>query len=144
MKSERVLFFISWILASVIMFTAFYLWHGLFLNDLSKVDHSPTYIYTVVSVVYLMMGLFVVKIYEVKLVPFLNVKPRLKGLAAGIFCGIIIYFTSLVVGIRFTSKLTARDIMFDLSWQIIEQSLGGILVGFLHYLANEFRVNRAH
>ena len=124
----------SWLVASIAMFTASFLWHGVFLNDFSKVEYPHGIFYTITSIVYLFIGFIVAKAYEIKLIPFLNIKPRIKGLVVGICCGFIIYITTLVIGVSFTNQITLKIILFDLSWQVLEQAIGGVCVGYIHYL----------
>ena len=125
---------ISWLVASVSMFTASYLWHGVFLNDFSKVEYHHGILFTITAVVYLFIGFIVAKAYEIRLIPYLNIKPRIKGLAVGMFCGFIIYITTLVIGVSFTNHLTLDVMLFDMSWQVLEQSIGGVCVGYIHYI----------
>ena len=59
-------------------------------------------------------------------------KPLIRGLISGAALGLCTYIVSLVVGVSFNYSLTMGNIIFDMSWQIIEQTFGGISVAFVY------------
>ena len=54
-----------------------------------------------------------------------------RGLMIGMPMGIFIYLITFIFGISFYSNPTLNHILFDLSWQVIEQAIGGAVAGGL-------------
>ncbi|MEO6883942.1 MAG: hypothetical protein ABI199_07945 [Bacteroidia bacterium] len=125
-------FFTAWIVSSVVMFSAFYLWHGVLLNDLSHSPYPKTIFLAVASFVYLIIGFALNSVYESRLMEKFPKKPRLKGLIIGAICGAIIYFMSVVIGVSFNGGMTRVNVLINITWQMAEQALGGISIGFIH------------
>ena len=59
-------------------------------------------------------------------------KPLLKGLLSGALLGIATYIVSMVIGVSFNSELKVEYILFDLLWQMAEQTVGGITAGIVY------------
>lgn len=136
-------FFISWIIVAVLMFSLSYLWHGLLLNDFDRIAYpQPTFL-TLAAVAYLFIGLIVV--VANLFIEQQNVKePKyiLRGLYTGALCGLFIYLIAFVLGISFNSSPKPEYILFDLSWQIVEQAAGGVICGWIFNIF--FIRNRAY
>lgn len=130
MNAKR--FFLSWILSSVVMFSLSYLWHGVFLNDLQRISYPKEIFLTGASITYLILGFSVTKIYLLQFPKIIAARPFLRGLLSGAFLGVATYLVALVVGVSFSSELTLQYILFDLLWQMAEQSFGGITVAFVY------------
>lgn len=130
MNTKR--FFLSWIFSSLVMFSLSYLWHGIFLNDLQRLSYPKEIFLTGSVITYLILGFLVTKIYLMKYPKIIARKPLVRGLIAGSGLGICTYVISLVVGVSFNSQLTPGYILFDLFWQAIEQTFGGITVAFVY------------
>ena len=43
--------------------------------------------------------------------------------------GFALYMITLVIGVSFTRTMTLGNIMFDCGWQMVEQAIGGAVVG---------------
>ena len=130
-------FFLSWILTFVFLYGISYLWHGVLLNDLSRVNYSIDFFLLLVAIVY-----FVISFVLTFLIHFLEQFGKNKvrrGLMIGMPMGIFIYLITFVFGISFYSNPTLNHILFDLSWQVIEQALGGVVAGRLLIIANSVR-----
>ena len=125
---------ISWIVSSIVMFIASYLWHGVFLNDFSRITYPKAIFFIVASVVYLTIGFIIAKAYEIKYESLLQKKPRLKGTLTGAICGLLIYLITMVVGISFSKTMTTEYLLIDLGWQMLEQAIGGFAVGVTHII----------
>ena len=122
-------FFLSWILTFVFLYGISYLWHGVLLNDLSRVTYSIDFFLFLVGIVY-----FVISFVLTFLIHFLEQFGKNKvrrGLMIGMPMGIFIYLITFVFGISFYSNPTLNHILFDLSWQVIEQAIGGVVAGGL-------------
>ena len=84
------------------------------------------------SVVYLVAGAFVAKVYTLEIFSRFTKHPFLKGLLSGSVCGILLYLISLVIGVSFSRSITMQYMLIDITWQMIEQGLGGLVVGVVH------------
>ena len=130
MNTKR--FFLAWILSSLVMFSISYLWHGIFLNDLQRLSYPKGIFLTGCIITYLILGFLVTKIFLMKFPKSIAKKPLVRGLISGAILGICTYIVSLVVGVSFNYSLSMRNIIFDMSWQTIEQTFGGIAVSFIY------------
>ena len=122
-------FFLSWILTFVFLYGISYLWHGVLLNDLSRVNYSINFFLLLLAIVYFAIS-FVLNLLIHFLEKFCKNKVR-RGLMIGMPMVIFIYLITFVFGISFYSNPTLNHILFDLSWQVIEQGLGGAVAGGL-------------
>jgi hypothetical protein len=128
-------FYISWISSSLIMFLFFYAWHGLYLNDFSHIGYHIGVFLTMSAFVYLLIGFILAKAIHIE---FLNVyfkgKPVIKGVVSGIVCGICLFLIANVFGVSFNTNTQIANLVLDFCWQIFEQSIGGAIVGIVHFL----------
>lgn len=122
-------FFISWIVSAVLMYVAFYVWHGLFLNDLSRITFSKTIFLILAALIYLVISFVLYKIFESKLLAKYITSPMLKGIVSGFILGFILFALVTVLGISFTKNVNMTYILADCVWQIVEQIIGGIIIG---------------
>ena len=130
MNTKR--FFFSWLASSLVMFSLSYLWHGIFLNDLQRLSY-PKEIFLIGSIItYLILGFLVTKIYQMKFPVSIARKPIVRGLISGAFLGIATYIVALVIGVSFNNEAKVEYILFDLLWQTVEQTFGGIAVGLIY------------
>lgn len=126
-------FFISWIASSAIMFLISYLWHGIFLTDYSRLSYPQEVFLIFASIVYLFLGFVVTKAIELKfLAERFKRKPVLRGALSGAICGLGLFLIATVVGVSFSTGSNLENLLLDVIWQIIEQAVGGIVVGFVH------------
>ncbi len=130
MNAKR--FFLSWILSSVAMFGLSYLWHGIFLNDLERLSYPKEIFFTGSVITYLILGFLLTRIYMMNFPKKIAKKPLIRGLISGASLGIATYIVSLVIGVSFSSELTPQYILFDLLWQTVEQTAGGIIVSLVY------------
>ena len=129
--------YISWLFSTLVMYTAFYCWHGVILSDFEFISF-PFWLFLIASgVAYLFIGFLIATSYPLFSFGILIYKPRLRGLISGACCGAVIYFVALIVGFNFSKNTNLSGILFDLCWQVSEQALGGIAVGFAHIFIPE-------
>ncbi len=121
-------FFISWIVTATVMYIAFYFWHGVFLNDLSRITFSKTLFLVLAALVYLVISYIVYRTFETKIISKNISSPFLRGIASGILVGFIIFATITVLGISFTKNVSMKYLIVDCGWQIAEQVIGGMVV----------------
>jgi len=125
-------FFLSWLFSSVIMFSLSYAWHGIFLNDLQRLSYPLEFFLTGAILVYLLLGFLLTKIYQFKYPVRIARRPIIRGIISGVLLGVLAYLSALVIGVSFSSELTPLQILFDMGWQVAEQTIGGIAVGIVY------------
>jgi hypothetical protein len=124
-------FFIAWGLATLVMMAFSYLWHGIILNDLIHVPQPYTLFYLLGSLVYVVIA-FTLTFVFVYLSMGIGIK--MKGSLMGMALGFFIYLIAFVFGISFKGTGT-EHVVVDFLWQMIEQGIGGSVVGLVYYLA---------
>ena len=114
------------------MFSLSYLCHGIFLNDLQRLSY-PKEIFLIGSIItYLILGFLLSNIYQMKFPAPIAKKPIVRGLISGFLLGIATYIVAMVVGVSFDNEVKIQYVLFGLCWQAIEQTFGGITVGFIY------------
>lgn len=131
-------FYVSWILGSVLMYTLFYTWHGVFLNDFKKINFPFTWLIIFTSIAYITISFLLYAIYESK--PMKNVYNFfIRGVFSGLLLGFVIFAISTVVTISISRNLSAQHLMLDCVWQMTEQTIGGLLLGLVKVFVTDHR-----
>jgi hypothetical protein len=126
-------FYISWIISSLVMFLLSYAWHGIFLTDFSRLTYPKEIFFLAAAFVYMIIGFVVAKAINVSfLEERFKRKPMLRGIIAGAVCGFAFFLIATVVGVSFSTGSKLENILLDVSWQVVEQALGGLVVGVVH------------
>ncbi|MBC7696636.1 MAG: hypothetical protein H7141_14460 [Burkholderiales bacterium] len=112
------------------MYVAFYFWHGVFLNDLNRISFSKVLFLSLAALVYLVISFILYRTFESRLLQKHIAQPVLRGLVSGVFIGFILFALVTVLGISFTKNINITYIMADCVWQIVEQIIGGLIIGF--------------
>jgi H+/Cl- antiporter ClcA len=132
MVSKR--FFISCVASSLIMFFLSYVWHGIVLTDFSRLSYSRHLFLFFAAIVYIIIGFVVSKSIEFKILEkHFKRKPVIRGAISGAICGIAFFLIATVVGISFSTGSKIENLLLDLTWQTIEQGVGGVVVGLTHF-----------
>lgn len=135
-------FFVSWILGSVLMYTLFYTWHGVFLNDFKKISFPFTWLIIFTSIAYITISFLLYAVYESK--PMKNIYNFfIRGIFSGLLVGFVIFVVSTVVTISISRNLSAQHLMLDCVWQMVEQTLGGLLLGLVKMFVVDHRTEEA-
>ena len=120
-------FFASWMLGSILMYALFYTWHGIFLNDFLKISFPFTWLIIFTSIAYVTISFVLYAVYESK--PMKNIYNFfVRGIISGVLVGFIIFVVSTVVTISISRNLSAQHLMLDCIWQMLEQTIGGLLL----------------
>lgn len=135
---------LSWIVSSAGMFCASYAWHGMFLNDLEKIQYPDNVFVSLAGVAYLIIGFVVAFAFMQNIFPNQEKNPVLRGPMIGAICGACIYIVVLVVSISFGSRMNLTHMAFDFCWQTMEQAIGGLLVGMVHYYVTLYDFHQMH
>lgn len=127
-------FFISWIASSIVMFALSYVWHGIFLTDFSRLTY-PKEVFLIIAVfVYLIIGFVMAKAIDVKMLDkHFKRKPIIRGAISGAAVGFTLFLVSTVVGVSFSTGSKLENLLLDVSWQTVEQCMGGVVVGVAHF-----------
>jgi hypothetical protein len=129
-------YMIPWLYSSIFMFGLSYVWHGLILNDLSEVSYPLPLFFFLAAIVYSFMGL-VMTLTIIK--TEISTKKWLNGVIIGSVVGFFLYLIAFVVGVSFSSNAALEHVILDITWQMIEQSFGGLLIGYLYHTYKEIR-----
>lgn len=130
-------FWISWLTSALAMYGLSYFWHGIFLNDY-KIMHFPHGIFlAAAAVVYLFISLLITRFFISKMLDRISRQPLLRGMATGFAMGVIVYLVVLVAGVSFSRDESMQDLLLDLVWQPVEQTVGGIIVGLVYMFVYE-------
>jgi hypothetical protein len=120
-------FFLSWILASVIMFSLFYVWHGFFLNDFKRIQFPYIWFVSFAAFTYLILSFGLVLLFESQLLRKID-NFFLRGIFTGAAVGFSLFMIMTVLHISFTRHFTASYLLVDCAWQVVEQVVGGIVI----------------
>lgn len=128
----NVRFVISWIVSAVGMYTAFYLWHGVFSNDFYKIQYPKGIFLSLAAIVYIGISFLLSKLFEVKKIKSKIKHLYLKAIVIGLSLGFMLFALALVLGLGFSANYTFSLLVLDFSWQLIEQLIGAMLVAVVH------------
>ena len=120
-------FFLSWILSATAMYSAFYAWHGMVLNDFKQIEFSMTLFLLMTAIAYLIISFLLYRVFETKIMGFFD-SMYLRGFVASAVVGLSLFIIMTVLHIQFTKNVTSTYLMVDLCWQIAEQCIGGIFI----------------
>jgi hypothetical protein len=121
-------FFVSWIICAVVMYLAFYSWHGLFLDELNRIQYSRGLFFIFAALTYLVVSFLLFKVYELKPLKKLVRNMFLRGLIAGAILGCTVFVVSRVTGVGIGTSITMKHMLLDFSWQTVEQCAGGLVM----------------
>lgn len=131
MISKR--FFISCLVSSLVMFLLSYVWHGIILTDFSRLSYSKHLFLFFAAIVYLIIGFVVSKSIDFKILEkHFKRKPVMRGAISGAMCGVAFFLIATVVGVSFSTGSKLENLLLDVTWQTIEQTIGGVAVGLTH------------
>jgi H+/Cl- antiporter ClcA len=115
------------------MYLLSYSWHGIYLNDYDKLNYPKELFLIFAILVYLIIGFVVAKATDFSLLTkYLKKKPIVRGVIAGAACGVVLFIMATVIGVSFSKGLEVKNLLFDVSWQMMEQMIGGMVVGIVH------------
>lgn len=135
-------FFLSWIASAVVMFSLFYAWHGMFLNDFKRIQFPLSWFVTFAAFTYLVLGAGIYMLFES------HTMKRIRNLfMRGMFCGIIagfsLFMIATIINISLTRHLSIQHLAVDCAWQITEQFIGAMVVLTIRYFVHEPQPERA-
>lgn len=125
-------FFIGWIACAITMYAAFYLWHGVLSTDFYRIQFPKTIFLVLAGVAYFVISYVLYKVYELNIWNKITENLFLKGVFSGVALGFILFSITTVLGVGFSQGLSAKIMVVDLCWQMLEQTIGGIIIAFAH------------
>jgi hypothetical protein len=141
MRSPR--FYIGWIISALLMYILFYVFHGILTNDLLKISLPRTVFLAVAAIVYLLLGFGMNVLIDASFFKKEVKNVYSRALIAGPIVGIFMYAVALIVGVSFSAKFTLINMVVDVCWQIVEQTVGIVaiaLVKIITFDPNEIEV----
>lgn|SRR5690606_27811138 len=124
-------FIVSWFLSSLVMFALGMFWHGVILTDLQFISIPHTLFYSLAVLAYIVIGFALTFVFTYL---SMGIGIKLKGSLMGVALGFFIYLIAFVFGVSFKGSGT-HHIIVDFLWQMIEQGIGGGVVGTVYMLA---------
>ena len=121
-------FITLWLVATASMALASFGWHGWLLNDIARLELPLATFVPAFGLAYLLIG-FVLTSLCVRIE--LDIPNALKGLLIGGVLGFFLYLVAFLMGLSFQEAATSEHVLFDFAWQMIEQGVGGFVVGLM-------------
>lgn len=129
-------FYLSWIFSAIVMFTLFYVWHGIFLNDFKRIQFPLTWFVTFAAFTYLIFGAGIYFLYESSIMKKVR-NFLLRGLFCGLIAGFSLFMIATIVHISLTSNLSIKHLMIDCVWQMSEQVIGALVIVLFKIVIHE-------
>jgi len=120
-------FFVSWIVAATAMYSAFYVWHGVILNDFKNIQFPHSWFMLLSSIAYLVISFISYRVFETKLISKID-NLVVRGIISAMLVSISLFAIMTVLNISFTKNATSFYLMIDFFWQIIEQCFGALFI----------------
>jgi hypothetical protein len=135
-------FFISWIASAVVMFSLFYAWHGIFLNDFKRIQFPLSWFVTFAAFTYLILGAGMYILFESHTMRRIR-NLFARGVSCGLIAGISLFMIATIINISLTRHLSMQHLIVDCAWQIAEQFIGAMVVLVVKYAVHEPQLERA-
>jgi hypothetical protein len=124
-------FFVAWIFSAIAMMGLSLFWHGIVLNDLIYIPKPHALFYALAFLAYTVIGFALTFVFTYL---SMGIGIKMKGSLMGLAMGFFIYLVAFVLGISFKGNGT-EHVVVDFMWQMIEQGLGGGVIGSVYMLA---------
>lgn len=109
------------------MYSAFYVWHGIFLNDFKQIQFPLTWFLFLSAFAYLVISYIAYRVFETKILSTIDTLV-LRGFVTALIVSVSLFAIMTVLHISFTKNVTSTYLMVDFFWQIMEQSLGALFI----------------
>lgn len=135
-------FFLSWIVSAIVMFTLFYVWHGVFLNDFKRIQFPLAWFVTFAAFTYLIFGAGIFVLYEATIMKKIR-NFFLRGAVCGIIAGFSLFMVATIVNISLTKHLSMQHLIIDCVWQMTEQIVGTMVIVLFKIVIHEPQIEHA-
>ncbi|MBI2721078.1 MAG: hypothetical protein HYX39_02770 [Bacteroidetes bacterium] len=125
-------FFISWLLCAITMFTLFYMWHGVFLNDFKRIQFPLSWFVTFAALTYLIFSAGIYFLIDSQPMKWID-NVWIRGVACGLIAGFSFFMIATVVNISLTKNLSKTHLLVDCIWQMAEQTTGAMSIIMLKF-----------
>ncbi|HWY37627.1 MAG TPA: hypothetical protein VNY73_03645 [Bacteroidia bacterium] len=113
------------------MYLLFYIFHGVLTNDILKISIPKTVFLSISAVVYLLLSFGMCILLDATFFKNEIKSVYTRALITGPVIAIFLYAVALVVGVSFSAKFTLVNMLVDVAWQIVEQTLGTVIIAFI-------------
>ncbi len=120
-------FFLSWIIGAIAMYVAFYVWHGVVLNDFKQIQFPMVWFVLLSAFAYLIISYLLYRVFETRILGFFDSNIA-RGFISALIVGVSLFAIMTVLHISFTKNMTTTYLITDFCWQIVEQSIGAIFI----------------
>ena len=121
----------AWLISAGIMYLLFYIFHGVLTNDILKISIPKTAFLSISAVVYLLLAFGMCILLDATFFKNEIKSVYTRALITGPVIAIFLYAVALVVGVSFSAKFTLVNMLVDVAWQIVEQTLGTVIIAFI-------------
>lgn len=135
-------FFLSWIFSAIVMFTLFYIWHGVFLNDFKRIQLPLTWFVAFAALTYLLFGAGIYFLYESSFMKKIR-NFFVRGILCGTIAGFSLFMIATIVNISLTRHLSVQHLMMDCIWQMSEQIVGTMVIVLFKVVIHEPQIEHA-
>ncbi len=135
-------FFLSWIFSAIVMFTLFYVWHGVFLNDFKRIQFPLVWFVTFAAFTYLIFGAGIYLLYESQVMKKIR-NFFVRGVICGVIAGFSLFMVATIVNISLTRHLSMQHLMMDCIWQMTEQIVGAMVIVLFKVVVHEPQIEHA-
>jgi hypothetical protein len=120
-------FFLSWIFAAIAMYAAFYVWHGVVLNDFKQIQFPIVWFVLLSAFAYLIISYILFRVFETRVLTFFD-NILMRGFISALIVGVSLFAIMTVLHISFTKNMTTAYLITDFFWQVVEQSIGALFI----------------
>ena len=116
-----------------------YLWHGIVLTDIERMNVESGLFVVFFFFTYLVLGSILVGL--IKTIE-IDMRQEVKGMLLGGILGFSVYLIAFTLGFSFQENAVTDHLFFDFAWQMIEQAAGGFIAGYLFAMFPETQRNK--
>lgn len=109
------------------MYVAFYVWHGVILNDFKQIQFPIVWFILLSAFAYLVISYILYRVFETKILAYFD-SILMRGFISALIVGISLFAIMTVLHISFTKNMTTTYLITDFFWQIVEQSVGALFI----------------
>jgi hypothetical protein len=109
------------------MYAAFYIWHGVILNDFKQIQFPLVWFVVLSAFAYLVISYLLFRVFETKILTYFD-NLFMRGFVSALIVGISLFAIMTVLHISFTKNVTSTYLITDFFWQIVEQSIGSLFI----------------
>ncbi|MCX8081541.1 MAG: hypothetical protein N3F09_09935 [Bacteroidia bacterium] len=121
------------------MYLLFYFWHGSVLNDFIRLEINLNLFYFLTAVVYFILGLIIMFLHRLDFFKY-QIPTIFRIVLIGIIVGFGGYALSIVLPVSVERTLNFKYVLFDLFWQITEETVGSAVFYLSYRLLSYFSV----